>query len=102
MGSIPAKERENIKSIIEAGLKDRTAISADMFDSVQKLVFKEMFYNTFQRFVNSPKYAQMHKDIRNAYNKVGEKCLPHVVKSMDWFQLKGRLIVLCSTLTSHV
>lgn len=95
MGSIPAQEREKIINTIEAGLKDRRAITADMFDSVQKLVFKEMFYNTFQRFANSPKYDQMHNDIKNAYNKVREKRLPHVVKSMDWFQLKERRVVCC-------
>lgn len=41
-----------------------------MFDVVQKVVFKEMFYNTFQRFRDSPEYAKMQEDIKNAYNKV--------------------------------
>lgn len=69
VGSIPAEERMRIKTIIDAG--DRTAISTDMFDEVQKLVFKEMFYNTFQRFIDTPAYVRMHHDIKNAYNKVG-------------------------------
>lgn len=70
MGSIPAEERARIKTIIEAGVTDRTAVTQDMFDVVQKVVFKEIFYNTFQRFVDSPEYAKMHEDIKNAYNKV--------------------------------
>lgn len=52
-------------------MQDQASISTDMFDTVQKVVFKEMFYNTFQRFVDSPEYVQMHEDIKNAYNKVG-------------------------------
>ena len=70
LGSIPAEERARIKNTIEASVADRSAITADMFDVVQRLVFKEMFYNTFQRFVDSPEYARMHEDIKNAYNKV--------------------------------
>lgn len=70
VGSIPAEERVRIKGLIEAGSTDRTAISTEMFDTVQKIVFKEMFHNTFERFASSPSYAQMHEDIKNAYNKV--------------------------------
>lgn len=70
VGSIPAEERGKIKAIIDAGVKDKAGMSTDMFDVVQKVVFKEMFYNTFQRFVLTPEYAQMHDDIKNAYNKV--------------------------------
>eukprot|EP00903_Cladosiphon_okamuranus_P006169 g6066.t4 len=70
VGSIPAEERAKIKDIIDAGLVDKSVISTDMFDVVQKVVFKEMFYNTFQRFVDAPEYSQMHADIKNAYNKV--------------------------------
>ena len=75
VGSIPAEERAKIKGIIDAGLTDKTVISTDMFDVVQKVVFKEMFYNTFQRFVVAPEYSQMHADIKNAYNKVGCVCV---------------------------
>ena len=70
VGSIPAEERAKIKGIIDAGVKDKAGMSTDMFDVFQKVVFKEMFYNTFQRFIVSPEYAQMHADIKNAYNKV--------------------------------
>lgn len=70
MGSIPAEERARIKTIIEAGVANRTAVTQDMFDVVQKVVFKEIYYNTFQRFVDSPAYTRMHADIKNAYNKV--------------------------------
>lgn len=71
VGSIPAEERAKIKGIIDAGLGDKAAISEDMFDVVQKVVFKEMYHNTFQRFVIASEYSQMHADIKNAYNKVG-------------------------------
>lgn len=76
VGSIPAAERIRIKSIIDAGMLDQASISTDMFDTVQKVVFKEMFYNTFQRFVETPEYVQMHEDIKNAYNKVGGMSAP--------------------------
>ncbi|CAB1096140.1 unnamed protein product [Ectocarpus sp. CCAP 1310/34] len=73
VGSIPAKERAKIKHIIDAGMVDKagnkSGITTDMFDFFRKAVFKEMFYNTFQRFSSSPEYAQMHADIKNAYNK---------------------------------
>ena len=65
LGSIPAEERARIKNTIEAGVADRSAITADMFDVVQRLVFKEMFYNTFQRFVGSSRIrsdARRHKE----------------------------------------
>lgn len=70
VGSISAEERAKIKDMIDTGMKDNIGISTDMFDVVQKAVFKEMFYNTFQRFAISPEYAQMHAHIKNAYNKV--------------------------------
>lgn len=71
VGSIPEKERIRIKAIIDGGVVDKSSISTDMFDTVQKVVFNEMFHNTFLRFVTSPEYTQMHEDIKNAYNKVG-------------------------------
>lgn len=71
VGSINAGERKKIKDIIDAGVTDNMGISTDMFDVVQRAAFKEMFYNTFQRFASSPEYARMHADIKNAYNKVG-------------------------------
>lgn len=52
-------------------MTDSAAITTDMFDVVQKVVFKDMFHNTFCRFIDSPAYAKMHEDIKNAYNKVG-------------------------------
>lgn len=55
---------------MDAGASSRSAITPDIFDGVQKTVFKEMFYNTFQRFRESPAYAQMKEDIKSAYNKV--------------------------------
>lgn len=70
IGSIPAEERARIKDIIDAGSTDRSAISTDMFDGLQKIVFNEMFYNTFQRFVETPAYTAMREDMKNAYNKV--------------------------------
>ncbi|CAM9358055.1 unnamed protein product, partial [Pylaiella littoralis] len=70
VGSISAEERAKIKDMIDTGMKDNIGISTDMFDVVQKALFKEMFYNTFQRFAISPEYAQMHAHIKNAYNKV--------------------------------
>lgn len=76
VGSIPAAERIRIKSIIDAGMLDQACITTDMFDTVQKVVFKEMFYNTFQRFVDTPEYVQMHEDIKNTYNKVGGMSAP--------------------------
>ncbi|CAM9589182.1 unnamed protein product [Ectocarpus sp. 12 AP-2014] len=76
VGSIPAEERAKIKHIIDAGVVDKagnkSGISTDMFDFFRKAVFKEMFYNTFQRFSSSPEYAQMHADIKNAYNKASD------------------------------
>lgn len=77
VGSIPAEERAKIKHIIDAGVVDKagnkSGISTDMFDFFRKAVFKEMFYNTFQRFSASPEYAQMHADIKNAYNKASDR-----------------------------
>ncbi|CAM9198692.1 unnamed protein product, partial [Hapterophycus canaliculatus] len=71
VGSIPAEERSKIKNIIDGAEIDKAgSISTDMFDVVQKAVFKDMFYNTFQRFVTSPEYTKMRNDIKNAYNKV--------------------------------
>lgn len=70
IGSIPAEERAHIKGIIDAGNTDRNAITTDMFDGLQKIVFNEMFYNTFQRFVETPAYGAMREDMKNAYNKV--------------------------------
>lgn len=59
-----------MKERIDAGATDATAITADMFDEVQKAVFEEMFHNTYQRFKDSPAYEKMKSDIKNAYNKV--------------------------------
>ncbi|CAM9270961.1 unnamed protein product, partial [Scytosiphon promiscuus] len=71
VGSIPAEERTRIKDTIDGvGIDKAGSVPMDMFDVVQKVVFKEMFYNTFQRFVASPDYTKMRDDIKNAYNKV--------------------------------
>lgn len=73
--------------MIDAGSTDRSAISIDMFDGLQKVVFNEIFYNTFQRFIETPAYAQMHEDIKNAYNKVRTQ---HEVSNARWDHHRGR------------
>lgn len=71
VGSIPKEERTRIKDTIDgAGIDKAGSIPTDMFDVIQQTVFKDMFYNTFQRFVASPEYTKMRDDIKNAYNKV--------------------------------
>ncbi|CAN0459948.1 unnamed protein product, partial [Discosporangium mesarthrocarpum] len=69
IGGISPEERDHLERMIKESQKDRSIVSTELFDNVQRRVFNEIYHNTYQRFLNSDLHKKMVNEVKNAYNK---------------------------------
>eukprot|EP00607_Mallomonas_marina_P009580 CAMPEP_0182418880 /NCGR_PEP_ID=MMETSP1167-20130531/3258_1 /TAXON_ID=2988 /ORGANISM="Mallomonas Sp, Strain CCMP3275" /LENGTH=648 /DNA_ID=CAMNT_0024593337 /DNA_START=174 /DNA_END=2120 /DNA_ORIENTATION=- len=70
LGYMDQQEEEHYKEILDQSKATGTPITKDFFDKIQSKCFSEMYTNVFVQFKKSPKYAEMERDLKSAYNKV--------------------------------